>query len=150
MKKDQYFRSSDIYRRFNPNPHNTDIPDQVWYLPISSEYAKNIQNLLVKIEAHWRLNLQQQYDLLLESNLEQAKGFKVPSKPMRYDEAVAYQILLQDFQFLEVAAAALGFTLVPISTMSSFDPTQVKLISNRSRIMEILKAHGILEKTNKI
>lgn len=60
---------------------------------------------------------------------------------------MAQQILRQDFRFLEVEAAALGFALIPISMIQLFDPTQVRIMSNKSRIMEILDAYGTAEKT---
>ena len=79
--------------------------------------------------------------------LTHSKDFPIPPSPMRYGEAVAYQILRQDFRFLEVEAAALGFALIPLSMIHLFDPTQVRIMSNQGRVMEILKAYGTAEKT---
>ena len=58
-----------------------------------------------------------------------------------------YQIIRQDFRFLEVEAAALGFALIPISCVHLFDATQLKMMSNQGKVMEILNAYGTAEKT---
>jgi hypothetical protein len=145
------FNKAHIYRApngvSNATPRNTDLPDQAWYLPISSDYAQNIQDLLVKIEAEWMKELGQQFNQLTMYDPELAKDFPIPISPMRYNEAVAYQIMRQDFRLLEIEAAALGFALIPISVVHLFDPTQVRLMSNQGRVMEILKAYGTSEKT---
>ena len=147
MTDTKYFHGSHIYRARNEQPRNTDLPEQAWYLPISSDYAQNIQDLLVKIEAEWMKELGQQFNQLNMYDPELAKDFPIPISPMRYNEAVAYQIMRQDFRFLEVEAAALGFALIPISCIHLFDPTQLRMMSNQGRVMEILNAYGTAEKT---
>ena len=140
------FKPSDIFRTAHRTKRNTDLPDQAWYLPICDDYAQNIQDMLVKLEREWMKELGQQFNQLLLHDPELAKDFAMPLTPMRYGEAVAYQIMRQDFRFLEVEAAALGFALVPINYVHLFDPTQVRLMSNSDRVMEILNAHGTSER----
>lgn len=146
MTEAKYFHGSHIYRTRNIDPRNTDIPDEAWYLPISTEYAKNIQKLLVKLETEWMAELQQQFNQLLMYDPELVEDFPIPPSPLRYSEAVAYQILRQDFRLLEVEAAALGFALIPVNQIHLFDSTQVRLMSNTNRLMDILNAYGSAEK----
>ena len=139
--------TNDSNDKTSNHKRNTELPEQAWYLPISSDYAQNIQNLLVKIEAEWIKELGQQYNQLLMYDPELAKDFPIPPSPLRYGEAVAHQIMRQDFRFLEVEAAALCFALIPLSMIHLFDPTQVRIMSNQGRVMEILNAYGTAEKT---
>ena len=103
------FNKANLFRNQNKQNRNTDLPDQAWYLPICDDYAQNIQDLLVKLEREWMKELGQQFNQLLSHDMELAKNFALPVSPMHYGEAVAYQIMRQDFRFLEVEAAALGF-----------------------------------------
>ena len=145
--RDLHATNSSTNNATHNQKRNTELPEQAWYLPISSDYAQNIQNLLVKIEAEWMKELGQQYNQLLMYDPELAKDFPIPPSPLRYGEAVAHQIMRQDFRFLEVEAAALGFALIPLSMIHLFDPTQVRIMSNQGRVMEILNAYGTAEKT---
>ena len=131
---------------YQTKKRNTELPDQAWYLPICDDYAQNIQDMLVRLEREWMKELGQQFNQLLKHDHKLAQSFALPVSPMRYGEAVAYQIMRQDFRFLEVEAAALGFALVPINYVHLFDPTQVRLMSNSDRVMEILNAYGTAEK----
>jgi len=56
--------TNDSNDKTHNHKRNTELPEQAWYLPISSDYAQNIQNLLVKIEAEWMKELGQQYKAL--------------------------------------------------------------------------------------
>ena len=141
MSNTNCFHHSMIYGTPAPK-RNTELPDEAWYLPISDAYAQNIQNLIVQIESQWLKELQQQHFALSQSDPALANDFPMPPSPMRYGEAVAYQIMRQDFRFLEVEAAALGFALVPVNYVHLFDATQLKLLSNSDRLMEILQTYG--------
>lgn len=136
------FNKANLFRNQNQQNRNTDLPGQAWYLPICDDYAQNIQDLLVKLEREWMKELGQQFNQLLSHDMELAKNFALPVSPMHYGEAVAYQIMRQDFRFLEVEAAALGFALVPINYVHLFDQTQIRLLSNSDRVIEILNAYG--------
>ena len=140
------FNKANIFRTPNQQYRNTELPDQAWQLPISDEYAQNIQDLLVKTEREWMKELGQQFNQLLLHEPKLAKTFAMPVSPMRYGEAVAYQIMRQDFRFLEIEAAALGFALVPINYVQFFDPTQVRMMSNGEKLMEMVEACGRREK----
>jgi len=146
MSDTKSFDASNIFRRHNPSIRNTELPDQTWYLPMTESYSKGIKDLLIRIESQWMKELGEQFNQLALYDPELAKNFPIPRSPMRYGDAVAYQILRQDFRLLEVEAAALGFALVPISVVHLFDPTQIRLMSNKDRIMEILNAYGSAER----
>ena len=127
---------------YQTKKRNTELPDQAWYLHICDDYAQNIQDMLVRLEREWMKELGQQFNQLLLHEPKLAKTFAMPVSPMRYGEAVAYQIMRQDFRFLEIEAAALGFALVPINYVQFFDPTQVRMMSNGEKMMEMVEAYG--------